>query len=80
MGKGAQAEGQALALAATEPLAASEPSNAADDKETRFMTALQEMTGCDLDDEASVRSAIASLTPLKRQQLLAQGQELNATC
>ena len=40
------------------------------------MTALQEMTGCDLDDEASVRSAIASLTPLKRQQLLAQGQEL----
>ena len=40
MGKGAQAEGQALALAATEPLAASEPSNAADDKETRFMTAL----------------------------------------
>ena len=34
MGKGAQAEGQALALAATEPLAASEPSksNAADDK------------------------------------------------
>ena len=40
------------------------------------MTALQEMTGCDLDDEASVRSAIASLTPPKRQQLLAQGQEL----
>jgi hypothetical protein len=65
--------------AAAEPPAgpaASATSAATDEKEARFMTALQRiMGGAELTDD-SVRTAIANLTPAQRQQLLAEGQDL----
>ncbi len=47
-----------------------------DDKEARFLAALQRMMGgAELTEEA-VRKAITNLTPEQRQQLLNEGQDL----
>ena len=50
-------------------------STATDEKESRFMAALQAMVGTELTED-NVRSAIASLTPAQRRKLLAEGQDL----
>jgi len=62
---------------AAESLQPSAAAAAAEEKESRFLSALQKMIGGDeLADEAAVRAAIASLTPAQRRQLLSEGKDL----
>ena len=72
MGKGGEAE---VAPPPAEP-SAPDDSSQTDAKEARFLSALQAMVGGAELTEDSVRSAIASLSPAQRQQLLAEGQDL----
>ena len=72
MGKGGEAE---VAPPPAEP-SAPDDSPQTDAKEARFLSALQAMVGGAELTEDSVRSAIASLSPAQRQQLLAEGQDL----
>ena len=76
MGKGGNTETLTQAPAPpARPLVAADGSST-DEKESRFLSALQAMVGGVELTEESVRSAIASLTPAQRQQLLAEGQDL----
>ena len=76
MGKGGTEEVKTRPVAPETPAIAHADIRETDEKESRFMAALQAMVGGTELTEEAVRAGIANLTPQQRQQLIAEGQGL----